>query len=101
GERLGRQKEAEQDILQAIDLQAKLAAEHAEEPEYRHELARTYNMIGLLRRESGQYGPAEQAYHQALDHAGKLPPTTAKYLRTKAMILLNLGALLRVTGELE
>ena len=60
-------KEAEAAYSAALDLQKQLAADFPTRPEFRQELARSHNNLGILLRDTGRLKEAEAAYGAALD----------------------------------
>jgi len=64
--RLGEMKEAEAAMVDALALQAKLAADFPSRPEFRHELARSHNNRGLVLLDTNRLKEAETAFSAAL-----------------------------------
>ena len=59
-------KEAEAAYLSAVALWKRLADSFRDRPNFRQELARTYNSLGVLRFTTGRAGEAEGPYRDAL-----------------------------------
>ena len=59
-------KEAEAAYLSAVALWKRLADSFRDRPNFRQELARTYNSLGVLRFTSGRASEAEEPYRDAL-----------------------------------
>jgi tetratricopeptide (TPR) repeat protein len=97
--------EAEDAYRSALRFRQSLAAEFADRPEYREELAATRYLLGaLLAPQAGRQKDAEECYADALviqeGLAGQFP-RQAEYRRAVARTRNNLGILQRDTGQAE
>jgi eukaryotic-like serine/threonine-protein kinase len=87
-----------------LDLQRRLAADFPNRPEFRRELARTNNDLGVLLHETGRLEEAEASYGVALDLQRQLAadfPSRTEFRQELAASHNNLGDLLRGTGRLK
>ena len=72
----GRLKEAEAAYADALALQKQLAADFPTRPEFRQELARSHNNLGILLHDTGRLKEAEAAYADALALRSNWPPNS-------------------------
>jgi tetratricopeptide (TPR) repeat protein len=84
-------------LLQAIDLQQKLVADHPAAPDYAWELGASQMNLGILRRDRGDHAGAERAFRDVIatyrNLAGRFPDVPA-YRWEQASSEANLGKLL-------
>jgi tetratricopeptide (TPR) repeat protein len=106
----GRPREAEQAYLRAATRLEKLAREFPEEPNYRHELGRMHNWLGLVRAAAGKLPEAEQAHREAVGIYEELTQAAAsvggrqdtKWERQElAWTYVNLASVLKQGQRLE
>jgi Flp pilus assembly protein TadD len=86
--------EAEEAYREAIARLEKLTGEYPDEPEYRSELARSHNDLGILLKDLGKPAEAEAAYGQALALRQKLAsdfPAVPRYRQDLAGSYVNHG----------
>jgi tetratricopeptide (TPR) repeat protein len=89
-------------VRNALKIEMQLAADFPTVPQYRHDLARSYNNLGNLLRDQGKRDEAEAAYHDALKIQGLLAaefPTVPEYRQELALSHSNLGYLLLNQGK--
>ena len=99
---LGRRDEAREEFQEALDLQKKLVDDFPDKPDYRHDLATTYNNMGNLFKDRGQGEEARTAYVAARDLLTKLVtqfPADPEYQLRLAGTRINLGNLLVELGD--
>ncbi len=98
---VGRQEEAEQVYRQALDVLQQLAKQHPDAPEYREELAVSYNHLGNLWRDTNP-AKSEAFYRQSLDLRSRLAadfPTTPVYRQEQAASYHSLGFVRQAAGS--
>jgi tetratricopeptide (TPR) repeat protein len=101
---LGEHARGEQAYRAALEVQARLAAEHPDVPAYRRDLAVTHHNLGTLLRTTGRGPEAEGAYRQALDLREKLVadfPGVPTSRRDLASNHNSLGNVLQDAGRLR
>jgi tetratricopeptide (TPR) repeat protein len=99
-----RPQEAEQAFRRALPLWQELAQATPAQPEYRHNLAATYQNLGLLLLRRGAATHAEQAYRDALAQYDKLGtdfPTYHNHEKDRNLTRENLAQLTLVKPFLE
>ena len=99
---LGKGPEAEQSHRQALAIGESLAAEFPAVPEYRQELAKSHNGLGLLLAHLGKGPEAEKTHRQALAIGEKLAaefPAVPEYRHELAQSHNYLGVLLTIVGK--
>jgi tetratricopeptide (TPR) repeat protein len=102
--RLGELKEAEKDYDQALRIQKQLAADFPSRPEFRQDLAKTYNDRGALVSQTGRPKEAEQDYDQAVSIEKQLAAdflSRPDFRHALARSHNNRGNLLRAIGHLQ
>jgi serine/threonine protein kinase/tetratricopeptide (TPR) repeat protein len=102
--KLGQNEEARAGYHEAIAETAQLAADFPGVPQYRQDLGRSQNNLGILFRELGQPAEAEMAYRQALAIRDKLVadfPAAPQYWQDLARSHINQGLLLASRGKLK
>jgi serine/threonine protein kinase len=101
-QRLGEFADAEAAYRTALGLYGQLAAESPNHPEYRHNLARTHNNLGIVTYSTGRLPDAEASYRQAVALHKKLAaedPAGTEYRQHLARALSNMGVLFFRTGR--
>jgi eukaryotic-like serine/threonine-protein kinase len=101
---MGRVKEAETADSNARTVLKHLAADFPTRPEFRCELARSHNNLGVLLMETGRHKEAETAYADALAIQKPLAadfPDKREFREELARSHSNLGYLLRRTGRVK
>jgi serine/threonine-protein kinase len=101
-ERLGFLEPAELSYRAAIKQWEQLAAEHPQVPEYRRELARSHNDLGIVLLNVGKSNDAEREYRAALKEQERLVaehPQVPEYRRELARSHNSLGILLMNVGK--
>jgi tetratricopeptide (TPR) repeat protein len=99
---LGKGDEALREYRQARDLRTSLVKDHPDLPAYRQELARTYDNLGRLLSDQGQWDEALRAYQQAQNLLGGLVkdyPDRPLYRQELARAHQNLAVLLSDQGQ--
>ncbi len=102
--RLGEVKEAETAYADALAMYKQLVADFPMRPEFRQELARSHNDLGLLFSETGRLEQAETAYADALAILKQLAadfPSRREFRQVLAASHNNLGLLLGATGRMK
>jgi tetratricopeptide (TPR) repeat protein/tRNA A-37 threonylcarbamoyl transferase component Bud32 len=97
-------EEAEQRRRRALPIQERLVAQHAEVPEYRHDLARLYKALAEVPSLAGRPAEARKAFRLALEIEEKLladHPDAPEYRQRRAEILTGFGMRLCADGKYE
>ena len=97
----GRPDEAEKSFRQALDVLQALAKQHPSAPDYRQELAVSYNHLGNLWRDTNP-AKSEAFYRQSLALRDRLVadfPTTPVYRQEQAASYHSLGFVLQAAGR--
>ncbi len=100
---IGRPDEAETAFREALGILQHLAKIYPNAPEYRQELAVSYNHLGNLWRDT-KPAKAEEFYRQSLDLRNRLVadfPTAPTYRQEQAASYHSLGFLLQAAGRRE
>jgi eukaryotic-like serine/threonine-protein kinase len=100
---VGRLEDAEHAFREALAILQGLAKTHPDAPEYRQELAVSYNHLGNLWRDT-KPAKAEEFYQQSLDLRDRLVadfPTTPVYRQEQAASYHSLGFVRQAAGRLE
>jgi eukaryotic-like serine/threonine-protein kinase len=101
---LGRSQDSENAYRRAVALGQQLAADFPTQPEFRQELASSYNGLGvLLLHATGRLTEAESAYIEGLAILKQLAadfPSRPEFRQALAGFHQNLGSLLHVTRRL-
>jgi serine/threonine protein kinase len=101
--RLGESKDAESAFSAAVAIWKQLAADFPTRPEFRHELARSQNNLGVLLRETGRLPDAESIYGAAMAIWKQLAtdfPDRPEFRQYLARTHNNMGNVFRDTGQL-
>ena len=97
----GRQDDAEKSFRQALDVLQPLPKQHPNAPDYRQELAVSYNHLGNLWRDTNP-AKSEAFYQQSLALRDRLVtdfPTTPIYRQEQAASYHSLGFVLQAAGH--
>jgi tetratricopeptide (TPR) repeat protein len=99
---MGRPMEAEPILQDALATRKQLAADFPTQPEFRQELANTYNSLGVLFRDTKRLKEAEAAYQEAVAVQKQLADDFSAqphFREVLASSYNNLGVLLREMGR--
>ena len=99
---LGQHEPAEKAFRAALTLLIDLSTQFPDNPDYRRELAASYNNLGNLLKETGRVALAERAYREALTGRQQLAeafPESAVYRLDLAGSYNNLGLVLKSLGQ--
>jgi serine/threonine protein kinase len=101
--RLGDLADAEAAYRDGLALFKELAAEFPNRPDFRHDLAKSHNNLGILLETTGRLAEAEASYRDALTLEKQLVdefPMRSEFRQELASSHHNLGVLLRAAGRL-
>jgi serine/threonine protein kinase len=102
--RLGELKEAKADFDAALGIQMQLAADFPGRPEFRHDLAGSYNSRGMVLRVTGRITEAEDDWNEVLNICKQLAadfPGRPEFRQELASGYNNRGVLRRETSRLR
>jgi tetratricopeptide (TPR) repeat protein len=89
---------------QARTMQDELIRQHPDEPRFRYELSNSWNEMGRLYLESGEFDRSQEAFQRALDLRQKLvelDPKNPEYERKLANSFMNLGSVFGSRREFD